>query len=379
MDRLKRWRLISDDQVSDAFGLAADESLAQRVGLGESQATLRLYTYRSHCALVGRFQNVENELHVEYCHENHIPINRRPTGGGAILMGENQLGVALTIPGRAADTYNRARELMSTFSLGLVLGLNSLGVQAEFRRKNDIEVDGRKLVGLGIYKAPSGGLLFHASVLVGLDVSLMLRVLNTPFEKITDKEIDAVSNRTTTVRREIGRGISIEEIRAVMADGYANAFDVQLSQGEFTEHEIVAAKVLEEEKYSTNDWIYQTTQVPDTFGSAKLKTPVGLLDIRTTLAGPTIKSVFIGGDFFAAENAVADLETSLRWHSSDPNSVATTLDSVYSRRQSDLNKVPLESLVAGVQKSIKRARMAEDKVRSDPYGCFFAPAGALDD
>src|SRR6266545_7600244 len=94
------WRLITDDGVSASFGLAADEVLAQRVGAGTSIPTLRLYTYQSHCALIGRFQNVENEVRVQCCRANSIPINRRPTGGGAIIMGADQLGVALTLPGR---------------------------------------------------------------------------------------------------------------------------------------------------------------------------------------------------------------------------------------------------------------------------------------
>ncbi|MEK7327092.1 MAG: lipoate--protein ligase family protein, partial [Chloroflexota bacterium] len=61
------WRLITDDGVSASFGLAADDCLAGRVGAGESEPTLRLYTYRSHCALVGRFQNLDNEVYREYC------------------------------------------------------------------------------------------------------------------------------------------------------------------------------------------------------------------------------------------------------------------------------------------------------------------------
>jgi len=38
------WRLITDDDVAASFGLAADEALAQRVGMNLSQPTLRLYT-----------------------------------------------------------------------------------------------------------------------------------------------------------------------------------------------------------------------------------------------------------------------------------------------------------------------------------------------
>lgn len=375
---MNQWRLITDDAVSASFGLAADEVLAQRVGQGKPEPTLRLYTYAAHCALVGRFQNIENELHRHYCEQHNIPINRRPTGGGAIIMGADQLGVALTIPGRKQDTYSHARELMGQFSEGIVRGLQSLGVNAEFRRKNDIEVEGRKIAGLGIHKATSGGLLFHASLLVDLDIELMLNVLNTPFEKISDKEISTVSNRISTVRKETGRAVTLDEVRQVVAQGYKDIFEVDLIPGTFTPDECRQIEVLEHEKYLSEDWVFQTTEVPDTFGEAKIKTPAGLLDVRTTLAGSMVKAVYIAGDFFAEDKAIADLEGSLRWHTSDPSKIEATLEKGYQRWHTELNNIPLPSIVEVVNKSIRRAQVAEKRFRADPYGCFVTPGGGND-
>lgn len=370
------WRLITDDNVSASFGLAADEALAQRVGLCQSPPTLRLYTYRSHCALVGRFQNVENEVRTEVCRANGIAVNRRPTGGGAIIMGADQLGVALTIPGRGDDNYAQAREMMSRFSEGLVRGLNQLGVEAKFRRKNDIEVNGKKLVGLGVYRAPSGGLLFHASLLVDLDIALMLQVLNTPFEKISDKEIDTVAGRITTVRRETESNLSVDEVRRVIADGFAGAFDLSLLHADgFTRDELDDIAKLENEKYLTDDWVYQTTSVPDSSGSAKVKTDAGLIDVSVTMAGGTIKAAFIGGDFFAEENAVADLEASLRWHTSQPEKVAATIEKIFQRRKSQFSGIGPEVMIEAVMKAVSRARVAESQMRADPYGCYVNPGG----
>ncbi|MBI5825794.1 MAG: hypothetical protein HZB18_17340 [Chloroflexi bacterium] len=377
------WRLITDDNVSPSFGLAADETLAQRVGMNQSQPTLRLYTYRSHCALVGRFQNIENEIRVGYCRENGITLNRRPTGGGAIIMGADQLGVALTIPGRGAlrlgaqgDNYAQAREMMGNFSEGLVRGLNQLGVQAKFRRKNDIEVNGKKLVGLGVYRAPSGGLLFHASMLVDLDIELMLRVLNTPFEKISDKEIDTVAGRITTVRRETESNISVDEVRRLIADGFAGAFNLSLLHADgFTRDELDDIAKLENEKYLTEDWVCQTTSVPDSNGSAKIKTEAGLIDVSVTMAGAMIKAAFIGGDFFAAENAVADLEASLRWHASQPEKVAATIGKIFQSRESQFNGIKPEVMIEAVTKAVSRARVVESQMRADPYGCYVNPGG----
>ncbi|MDZ7368597.1 MAG: lipoate--protein ligase family protein [candidate division KSB1 bacterium] len=366
------WRLITDDNVSASFGLAADDALAQRAGIGASPSTLRLYTYRSHCALAGRFQRIENEIHLDFCRRHDIQVNRRPTGGGAIIMGAEQLGVALMIPAGGEDTYGRARELMEKFSAGVVWALHQLGVPAHFRRKNDIEVHGRKIAGLGIHRAGNGGLLFHASLLVDLDVPLMLRVLNTPFEKISDKEIATVAARTTTVRRELGRLISLNEVRHKVAEGYARAFNTKMKGGDFSAEELHAINKLEQEKYLSRDWIFQATAVSDARGAAKMKTPGGLLEVKVTLAGRMLKAAYITGDFFAAENAVADLEASLRWHTSAPEAIATTLQRVYAKHQNELGAIPLRMLIETVQAAVEQALDAD----ANPYGCFVNPEAA---
>ncbi len=291
-------------------------------------------------------------------------------------MGVDQLGVALTLQGRDDDSYSRAREMMGDFSEGLVRGLNQLSVEARFRRKNDIEVNGRKLVGLGIYRAPSGGLLFHASLLGDLDITLMLRVLKTPFEKLSDKDIDTVAGRITTVRRETESKISLDEVRCVIATGFVSAFDVNLAVSDFTLDEREEIAILEQQKYLSEDWVYQTTAVPDSNGSAKVKTPAGLIDVSVTTAGATIKAVFIGGDFFAAENAVADLEASLRWHTSQPEKVAVTIEKIFESRGSEFNGIQPNAMIEAVTKAVARARVAESQTRADPYGCYVNPGGA---
>ena len=368
------WRYIKNDNVTASVGLATDEVLANRAGAGTSLPTLRLYTYQP-CALVGRFQSIENELNLSYCADNKIPINRRPTGGGAIIMGEDQLGVALAISGKADETYAHVRERMTQFSQGIISGLATLGIHVEFRRKNDLEVNGKKIAGLGLHKTDTGGLLFHASLLVGLDVPYMLNVLKIPFEKITDKEISAVSERTTTVHLESNTSLTIDEVRNIIFNGYRDAFRLNIRKGDFTKSELNEVHQLEKNKYMDNDWIFQTTDVPDTTGKALVKTPGGLLDIRLVLAGEMIKSVYIRGDFFTSEHAIADLEQSLRWHSSNENTMSGTLTKVYKRWSDDLTNLPMDSLLNALSTAIQEAKRTSRKGLTDPYGCFVTPGG----
>lgn len=364
-------RLITDNNVSASFGLAADETLARRAGTGESPPTLRLYTYRSHCALVGRFQRAENEIHIDFCREHNIAINRRPTGGGAIIMGADQLGVAMMIPSRAENVYGNARALMTQFAEGLLTALHALGIEAAFRRKNDLEVNGRKIAGLGLHRAPSGGLLFHASLLVDLDVELMLHVLSTPLEKISDKAIRTVAARTSTVRREIGGAIAIGDVRQKVSEGYAAAFNVELTRGEFSSDERAAIAVLEKEKYLTPEWIFQTTAIGDSAGVAHMKTSGGLLDVRVALAGRMLKSVHINGDFFTSEDAIADLERSLRWHTSEPDALTATVLNVFARWEDELRMIPVDRMLTAIHCATNDALARHE--RNQPYGCFVNP------
>ena len=201
---MSTWRMLRHEAVEAADGLALDEALAAGYGRQARRRppTLRLYTYRSHCALVGRYQHLEAEVDLDACRRTNTPVNRRPTGGGAIVMGAGQLGVALAT---AAPAAQRPRQLLEGFAGGLIAGLARLGVTAGFRGKNDLEVDGRKIAGLGLALDGSGGLLLHASVLADLDVPFMLQVLRIPAAKLGRHAVASVEERVTTVTGQTGQ------------------------------------------------------------------------------------------------------------------------------------------------------------------------------
>ena len=111
--------------------------------------TLRLYTYASHAALVGRYQTLAAEVDVDACAATGTGVSRRPTGGGAIVMGRDQLGVALVLP--APATAAPPRTLIPELGQGVIEGLRRIGVRAEFGGKNDLLAGGRKIAGLGMY------------------------------------------------------------------------------------------------------------------------------------------------------------------------------------------------------------------------------------
>ena len=365
-----QWRYLSEDRVSDSFGLAADEAMALRVGGNLSPSVLRLYTYRSSSALVGRFQRIENELNLDFCREQKISVNRRPTGGGAILMGEDQLGVALML--KDWNEYKAPRELMRHFASALCEGLLIFGIKAQFRGKNDLEVEGRKIGGLGIHSNASGGYLLHCSLLVDLDVPLMLSALNVPVEKLEARQLKSIEGRITTVRRELKKDTSMNEARDKIRGAFSSYFSVEFEKSCYSLEEKKAIGEMESSRYLNKDWIHQNVDVPDLSGEARQMTPAGLLDVRVTMAGRQIKAVFLGGDFFAEESAISDIEGSLRWHSSESGQIHSTLEILYAKRQEELAFLPIENVCEVINKAVESARtILQDSTAN--YGCFVNP------
>jgi lipoate---protein ligase len=316
----KPWRLITDDGAGAAEGLALDEALMARYARGEPDRppTLRLYTYRSHCALVGRYQNLAAEVDLAACERTGTQVSRRPTGGGAIVMGAGQLGVACV---SRAPADKRPRELIELLSAALVTGLAELGITAVFRGKNDLEADGRKIAGLGLYVDPAGAMLFHASVLADLDIPFMLEVLRIPAAKLADKAAAAVAARVTTVTRQTGGRHDAAALRPVIAAGFAAAFGATLEDATPDHAERALASALATDRYGARSWLDERSIAADGSGSALLKTPAGLARIYVTTHGDLVKSAMVVGDFNELPPALAALESALRWRRIDDQSV----------------------------------------------------------
>ncbi|MFN3286058.1 MAG: lipoyl protein ligase domain-containing protein [bacterium] len=361
------WRLLGDDGVGAAEGLALDEALMAAYARGSvaRPPTLRLYTYRSHCALIGRYQHLEAEVDLEACRETGTEVNRRPTGGGAILMGEDQLGVALVMRAPAAHP----QELLRRLSEGIVAGLRRLGIHAVFGGKNDLQVGTRKIAGLGIYLDGHGALLFHASVLADLDIPFMLRVLRIPAAKLGDKGARSVAQRVTTVTEQTGARWTGPALRAVLAQGYAEAFGVRLDPAEPEPSERERAARLEREKYRTVQWVDQLRPQPDLTGSALVKTPAGLLRVYLSLVGSTIKSAMIVGDFNEFPEELARFEAALKWSRLDREELRRVAARTIASGSSGL---PPDTLVEAVLQAGERARARQASLPVRHEGsCYF--------
>ena len=365
-----RARLLTDSLVSDQTGLSVDESLT-RCATPSDPVTLRLYTYQP-CVLVGRFQHVGNEVNLQSCEALGVPVNRRPTGGGSIIMGPDQLGVALVIPPDSEMNRQNPLQQMTVCAAGIIRALENLGVKAEFQGKNDLVVAGRKIAGLGVFRAPGGAVLFHASLLLDLDLGFMLRVLKTAFDSAEDGGFSAVRERITTLHAEVGTGLGMSDLTQQIRVGYGQQMTVQFETGSLNESEQSLARQLCDSRYASRQWIYQTdSRVVDSVGQYQLRTKGGTLDVRAIVAGRTLKSVFFNGDFMASDNAVHDLESALRWHVCESAALSGTISNSHGRNVQSWHQITVSDITNAVVGAIENAgagRVARDALT--PNACF---------
>jgi lipoate---protein ligase len=367
---MSSWRLITDDGAGASDGLATDEALMAGYARGAdspSDATLRLYTYRPHCALVGRYQDIQAEIDLAACERLGLEVGRRPTGGGAIIMGPAQLGVAVTT---RAPTGIGPRDLLREYAGGIVAGLSRLGVEARFRGKNDLEVNGRKIAGLGLYVDDRGALLFHSSVLAGLDIELMLEVLRIPGAKLADKGVAHVQERITTVSRETGQTFTGADLRAAIAGGFQDRLDVELAGSHLDEHEQVIAAELVCERYGSPEWLGGRELGAGSRGTSALKTPAGFVRVYVGLQGGSLSSVLLAGDFSVMPPGLLRLEAALRWCRADPERIAAIARRELSGDELGVDAEPIAAAVwCAAERAFERANGA---VPVRPEGsCYF--------
>jgi len=335
---MSNWRYIDEIGVTAAMGLAADEYLTELYTEDTEAhypAILKLYNYKNHSVLAGRFQDINAEIDIEKCKELDYGFGRRLTGGGAILMGADQLGICFTT-NQKEFPWEHIRELYTQLSKPIIEALSELGINASFRSKNDLEVNGKKIAGLGVYVSPRGGIQFHASLLMDLDIHTMLSVLRIPIQKFSDKrKIASIEQRITTIRKEIKNEINMHELKSIVLKKYAEVFGKTFESIMISPEEQQRIERIAKETYESEDWIYQRSPQADMTGMSLKKTPAGLLRTYIGLKGESIKSVLITGDFVDQEELLSEIESRLKWSPLDKEYIASVVSQVIGEYKSN--------------------------------------------
>ena len=342
--------------------MALDDALLELRGKGITPNTIRFLQFKPRCVLVGFHQSIQEEIRVEYCRTHGIDINRRNTGGGAIFFDENQLGWEVFCDKSFFNVTIPNLNLFRVLCLPVVSALGMLGLKADFRPRNDIEISGKKISGTGGTESDDA-FLFQGTMLVDFDVDTMLKALRIPVEKLKAKEIDSVKDRVTCLSWELGSIPGLEDIKTAVRQGFERHLGIRLVPGGLMpEEEALFRSKLP--YYRSEEWIDQVKPVyqrRETLHAAS-KSEAGL--VRYTLSlhrrQKQVKEVFITGDFLSyPTRALYDLEAELRGVPLDRGLIRGVIRQFFDEKRLCIPGMSFEDFVKPLDQVFQKADIAQ--------------------
>jgi lipoate-protein ligase A len=312
----REFRVIDTAIRDGRANIAFDQAMIEAHKAGDIPDTIRFLRFPP-TALIGRHQALGREIRVAHCRDHGIGIARRITGGGAIYFDEGQLGWELVFH-RATLRIAGLAELTRVICEAAARGLQSLGVAAAYRPRNDIEVAGRKLCGTGGF-FDGDTLFYQGTLLIDSDPADMVAALKVPQAKLAKRDLDSARQRVVTLKELLGEELpDLAAIRQALLDGFAEGLGIAPAWGEITAAEEALARRIHDEEIGLEAFV---TEIDDPGARGDLRSatrtgPGGTVTAYLRLEGPRrdrLREVLITGDFFVTPpRVIFDLEASLR-------------------------------------------------------------------
>ena len=255
---MTEWRLIDSGPCPAAYNMALDEAIATEVRRERVPPTLRFYGWEIPSVSLGSFQKI-SDVDLRYCADNNIPVVRRPTGGRAILHGD-ELTYSFSaasgglFPGGLLDTYRQ-------LSLALRSALCLLG--ADITMKTERE-SGKVLTRSPLcFKSTSyGELSFHGRKLIGSaqrrwkDGFLQQGSIPYTLDERDTAKIFALAPAAATREgmvglREVLPSLDPAKLKEAIRTAFEKTFVISLLRLDLSPEELHLARELESRKYRT--------------------------------------------------------------------------------------------------------------------------------
>lgn len=262
---ITEWRLI-DSGPGDAFyNMALDEAIATEVRKGAAPPTLRLYGWDRPSLTLGCFQKTA-EINIEYCRSHDIPLVRRPTGGRAILHGD-ELTYSFSAKTDREPFSHGLLDSYRRISTAFSIAFKKIGVSAESKKEREKgRVLGRSP--LCFQSSSYGELLSENKKLVGSAQKRwndgLLQQGSIPYlsnaeelQGIFGAEKTASLKNCMKVLRDALPLLDEAAFRKAVASSFEDAFGVRLLPSAPSQEESLLAEELRERKYLQNHWNFR--------------------------------------------------------------------------------------------------------------------------
>jgi len=270
---------------------------------------------------VGFHQDAEEEVDLDYCKANHIPVFKREVGGGAVYLDGDQLFFQLILHKNNPEVPKKKEAFYKKFLQPVIDVYQKIGIPAEYKPVNDIIAGTRKISGTGAGEIGES-VVFVGNLIVDFNYEMMTRVLKVPDEKFRDKVHKTLKENLSTIRRELdedkAKKWNKSSLNALMAEAFQGLLgpmkSVQMDSLLRDKIDALRSRML------TDEWLHQKGKRMEG-RDVKIRAGVNVVHKMHKAKGGLIKAAFqvnegrfanvrLSGDFFCfPEEAISRLES----------------------------------------------------------------------
>ena len=203
----------------------------------------------SPAVIVGSFQNICREVHVETLRRLSIPIVRRMSGGGTVYHDLGNVNYTYITRQEGLVDYDRCLQ-------PVIDALNDIGVPARKNRTCDIAIGDRKISGSA--QRAAGGRILHHGTLLFQSVLAVLDKITTHHKNDCFQSKGTVSAicSVTNIADHLAVPMTLEEFRTRLLDRMVPPGSPRLTLSPEQEAEVCR---LRDEKYRSWAWTWGKT------------------------------------------------------------------------------------------------------------------------
>ena len=202
------------------FYLAMEEFVAREIE-GEAFFVWRV----NPTVIIGRNQDLEAEVNMDYCRERGVEVVRRKSGGGCVYSDKGNIMISyVSRRGDVVEVFERYLDMLTSC-------LQSLGLPAEKSGRNDVLVRGRKVSGNAFHMLPDRSIV-HGTLLYSTDFDALETAIRPPVEKLERHGVASVRQRVANLSDSLDRSRigSVEELEDYLTSHFTDGTVVLTGQ-----------------------------------------------------------------------------------------------------------------------------------------------------
>lgn len=236
---------IKSDKKDVYFNLAMEEYFFNKF----KKEDIFILWVNSPSVVVGKHQNLVEEVNLKYCYENNINIARRLSGGGTVFHDEGNLNYSY-ITNSTGDTGVDFKEFIKPiYNL-----LKNMDINVEVSPRNDLRIDGFKICGHAEYMR-NKRVLHHGCLLFDTDLKNLSSSLKIENIEIESTAVKSVRSKVCNIKDKLEKNLNFLDFLDNIEKQIYKFFD-DVKKYNISNEDILEIENISKEKYVKDEWIY---------------------------------------------------------------------------------------------------------------------------